>query len=124
MYDPGTQYAEFVKRLPNSLVSHREPSQLPFIFEPYSKGTNKLLDQERKSTDSVESEDSFRGKLYNLKTELSVCLCTAIEFMCFNDNFLGQTDMVCAVQPVQIFLAHHSSCIGEFSHKTLHNHQF
>ena len=32
--------------------------------------------------------------------------------------------MVCAVQPVQIFLAHHNSCIGEFSHKTLHNHQF
>ena len=74
MYDPGTQYAEFVKRLPHSLVSHKEPTQLPFIFEPYSKGTNKLLDQERKSTDSVESEDSFRGKLCNVKIELSVCL--------------------------------------------------
>ena len=32
--------------------------------------------------------------------------------------------MVCAVQPVQTFLAHHNSCTGEFSHKTLHNHQF
>jgi hypothetical protein len=32
--------------------------------------------------------------------------------------------MVCAVQAVQIFLAHHNSCTGKFSHKTLHNHQF
>ncbi|GFG31850.1 hypothetical protein Cfor_02658 [Coptotermes formosanus] len=62
LYDPGTQYAEFVKRLPNSFVSHKELTQLPFLFEPYSKGISKLLDQERKSTDSVESEDSFRGK--------------------------------------------------------------
>jgi hypothetical protein len=45
-------------------------------------------------------------------------------FICLNNNFIGQTYMVCAVQPVQIFLALHNSCSGEFSHKTLHNHQF
>jgi hypothetical protein len=47
-------------------MSHKDLAQLPFSFEPYSKGINKLLDQERKSTDSVESEDLFRGKLSNL----------------------------------------------------------
>jgi hypothetical protein len=50
-------------------MSHKDPAQLPFSFEPYSKGINKLLDQERKSTDSVESEDLFRGKLSNLKKD-------------------------------------------------------
>jgi hypothetical protein len=74
LYDPGTQYAEFVKRLPNSFVSHKELTQLPFLFEPYSKGISKLLDQERKSTDSVESEDSFRGKLRDLKILPSIDL--------------------------------------------------
>lgn len=63
LYDPGTQYAEFVKRLPTALVSLKDPAQLPFSFQPYSKGINKLLDQERKSTDSVESDDLFQGKL-------------------------------------------------------------
>jgi hypothetical protein len=67
LYDPGTQYAEFVKKLPTSLVSQKDPAQLPFSFEPYSKGISKLLDQERKSTDSVESEDLFRGKLLNFQ---------------------------------------------------------
>ncbi|XP_023712982.1 rho GTPase-activating protein 45 isoform X3 [Cryptotermes secundus] len=62
LYDPGTQYTEFVKRLPTSLASHKDPAQSPFSFEPYSKGINKFLDQERKSTDSVESEDLFREK--------------------------------------------------------------
>ncbi|XP_069693994.1 rho GTPase-activating protein 45-like isoform X2 [Periplaneta americana] len=62
LYDPGTQYAEYVKRLPASLVTHKDQTQSPFSFEPYSKGINKLLDQERKSTDSVEGEDMFRGK--------------------------------------------------------------
>ncbi|KDR15612.1 rho GTPase-activating protein 45-like isoform X2 [Zootermopsis nevadensis] len=62
LYDPGTQYAEFVKRLPTALVSLKDPAQLPFSFQPYSKGINKLLDQERKSTDSVESDDLFQGK--------------------------------------------------------------
>jgi hypothetical protein len=72
LYDPGGQYAEFVKRLPTSLMSHRYPVQLPFSFEPYSKGINKLLDQERKSTESVESEDSFRGKLFDLKVNIFI----------------------------------------------------
>jgi hypothetical protein len=72
LYDPGTQYTEFVKRLPTSLVSHKDPAQSPFSFEPYSKGINKLLDQERKSTDSVESEDLFRGKLCNLKIRITL----------------------------------------------------
>jgi hypothetical protein len=47
-----------------------------------------------------------------------------MELTCSNDNFLGHTYMVCAVQPVQIFLAHCNSCTGVFSHKMLHNHQF
>jgi len=47
-----------------------------------------------------------------------------MEFVYLNDNFLVQTYMMCAVQPVQIFLAHHNSCTGEFIHKMLHNHQF
>jgi len=47
-----------------------------------------------------------------------------MEFVCSNDNFLGQTYLVCAVQPAQIFLAYHNSCAGQFRHKTLHNLQF
>ncbi|KAJ9578077.1 hypothetical protein L9F63_025061, partial [Diploptera punctata] len=69
LYDPGSQYLEFVKRLPIPLSSQSVPVQQPFIFEPYFKGAYKILEQERKSTDSAESEDLFREKRkYNIKT--------------------------------------------------------
>ncbi|PSN54338.1 hypothetical protein C0J52_10686 [Blattella germanica] len=59
LYEPGSQYMEFVKRLSIPLVS---PMQEPFSFEPYSKTAHKLLELERKSTDSVKCDDVYRVK--------------------------------------------------------------
>lgn len=56
LYEPGSQYMKFVKRLPDPL-STRFSERDPFSFEPYTEGIESvlMLEKQRKSSASLES---------------------------------------------------------------------
>jgi len=56
LYEPGSQYMKFVKRLPDPL-STRFSERDPFTFEPYTEGIESvlMLEKQRKSSASLES---------------------------------------------------------------------
>jgi len=56
LYEPGSQYMKFVKRLPDPL-STRFSERDPFSFEPYTEGIDSvlMLEKQRKSSASLES---------------------------------------------------------------------
>ena len=46
LYEPGSQYMKFVRRLPES-NSQRASENNPFCFEPYTPGMDNLLQLEK-----------------------------------------------------------------------------
>ncbi|XP_023933101.1 rho GTPase-activating protein 45 [Lingula anatina] len=68
-YEPGTRYAEFVKRLPNS--SHARSTQDVFVFEPYTP--ERFFEQRKRSSQSsseqtLPGEDGFSPGKYSDKS--------------------------------------------------------
>jgi len=58
LYEPGSQYMKFVRRLPDS-TSQRASESNPFCFEPYTPGMENILqlEKQRKWSASLENED-------------------------------------------------------------------
>ena len=46
LYEPGSQYMKFVRRLPDS-TSQRASESNPFCFEPYTPGMENILQLEK-----------------------------------------------------------------------------
>jgi len=58
LYEPGSQYMKFVRRLPDS-TSQRASESNPFCFEPYTPGMENILqlEKQRKWSASLENDD-------------------------------------------------------------------
>jgi len=62
LYEPGSQYMKFVRRLPDS-TSQRASENNPFCFEPYTPGMDNILQLEknRKWSTSLDNEHKRLG---------------------------------------------------------------
>jgi len=58
LYEPGSQYMKFVRRLPDS-ASQRASESNPFCFEPYTPGMENILqlEKQRKWSASLENDE-------------------------------------------------------------------
>ena len=93
MYEPGSQYMEFIRKMPLPSKQSRDgtpvaslPSQsqgAPYTFEPYSEESSTVMDKDRKSNGSLSADSNestgklqffFLSFLSNMLVYIYICL--------------------------------------------------